>query len=245
MNTLIALGTGAAFLYSTWVVATGGKDVYFEAAAVIVVLILLGRMLEARATGRASDAIRHLMNLQPATARVIRDGRAKQEIPLAEVRVGDVVVVRPGERVAVDGVVREGASEIDESMLTGESLPVAKTPGSQVFGGTVNGDGRFPLRGEEGRARHGAGANHRAGEARAGVEGAGRAAGRCGERLLHGRGAGDCAGDFRGLAVLCAGGSRGGECGRGPDHRLPLRDGSGDADRDHVPAPDAARSAES
>jgi Cu+-exporting ATPase len=142
MNTLIALGTGAAFIYSTGVIATGGKGVYFESAAVIVVLILVGRMLEARATGRASDAIRHLMNLQPATARVIRDGR-EQEIPLAEVQVGEMVVVRPGERVAVDGVVREGASEIDESMLTGESLAVAKAAGSEVFGGTVNGTGAF------------------------------------------------------------------------------------------------------
>ncbi len=146
MNTLIAMGTGAAFLYSTWVIATGGRgtnnDVYFEAAAVIVVLILLGRMLEANARGRASDAIRHLMNLQPSTARVIRNG-VEQEIPLADVNRGDVVVVRPGERVAVDGVVREGASEIDESMLTGESLPVAKTAGSEVFGGTVNGTGAF------------------------------------------------------------------------------------------------------
>jgi P-type Cu+ transporter len=146
MNTLIAMGTGAAFLYSTWVVAAGGwgphHDVYFEAAAVIVTLVLLGRMLESRATGRASDAIRHLMNLQPSTARVMRDGR-EQETPLADVRVGDMVVVRPGERVAVDGVVREGISEIDESMLTGESLSVAKTDGSQVFGGTVNGTGAF------------------------------------------------------------------------------------------------------
>ncbi len=142
MNTLIALGTGAAFLYSTWVLLTGGRDVYFEAASVIVVLILVGRLLEARATGKASDAIRHLMNLRPATARVVRDG-SEREIPLAEVRVGDIVVVRPGERVAVDGVVRDGASEIDESMLTGESLPVSKAVGSDVFGGTMNGTGAF------------------------------------------------------------------------------------------------------
>jgi len=142
MNTLIAMGTGAAFLYSSWAVATGGTDVYFEAAAVIVTLVLLGRMLEARATGRASDAIRHLMNLQPSTARVIRDG-VEQETPLAEVRVADIVVVRPGERVAVDGIVCDGISEIDESMLTGESPAVAKSAGSQVFGGTVNGTGAF------------------------------------------------------------------------------------------------------
>ena len=142
MNTLIALGTGTAFLYSVWVVFTGGMGVYFEASAVIVVLVLLGRMLEARARGRASDAIRKLMNLQPPVARVLRGG-VESEIPLAEVLVGDQVIVRPGERVPVDGVVREGASEIDESMLTGESLPVAKLPGSEVSGGTVNGAGAF------------------------------------------------------------------------------------------------------
>jgi Cu+-exporting ATPase len=142
MNTLIALGTGTSFAYSTWVLATGGRDVYFEAAAVIIVLVLLGRMLEARARGRASDAIRKLMNLQPPVARVVRNG-VETEIPLAELAVGDEVVVKPGDRVPVDGVVREGASEIDESMLTGESLPVNKTVGTAVFGGTVNGAGAF------------------------------------------------------------------------------------------------------
>jgi Cu+-exporting ATPase len=142
MNTLIALGTGTAFLYSVWVLATGGMDVYFEAAAVIVTLVLLGRTLEARARGRASDAIRKLIDLQPPVARVVRDGK-EAEIPLADLRVGDEVIVKPGERVPVDGTLREGASEIDESMLTGESLPVAKSPGSQVFGGTVNGSGAF------------------------------------------------------------------------------------------------------
>jgi Cu+-exporting ATPase len=142
MNTLIALGTSAAFVFSTWVVFSGGSDVYFEAAAVIVVLVLLGRMLEARARGRASDAIHKLMDLQPTSARVVRDGK-ETEIPLSDVRVGDEVIVRPGDRVPVDGVVLEGASDIDESMLSGESLPVAKSPGSMVSGGTVNGDGAF------------------------------------------------------------------------------------------------------
>jgi Cu+-exporting ATPase len=142
MNTLIAMGTGAAFLYSCWVIATGGSEVYFEAAAVITVLVLLGRMLENRATGRASDSIRRLLNLQPATARVVRK-ETEQEVPLADVRVGDIVIVRPGERVAVDGTVREGASEIDESMLTGESLPVPKNAGATVHAGTVNGTGAF------------------------------------------------------------------------------------------------------
>ncbi len=142
MNTLIALGTGTAFLYSAFELATGGTEVYFEAAAVIVVLILLGRTLEARATGRASDAIRHLMNLQPSTARVVRDGN-EQEIPLGDVRAGDLLIVRPGERVPVDGVVRDGASEIDESMLSGESFPVSKSAGSEVYAGTANGTGAF------------------------------------------------------------------------------------------------------
>jgi P-type Cu+ transporter len=142
MNTLIALGTGTAFMYSTFVVATGGTNVYFEAAAVIVVLILLGRTLEARAQGKAFDAIRHLMNLQPSTVRVVRDG-SEREISLADVRPGDLVIVKPGERVGVDGVVVDGSSEIDESMLTGESLPVPKSPGANVFAGTANGTGAF------------------------------------------------------------------------------------------------------
>lgn len=142
MNTLIALGTGTAFLYSAWVVATRGRGVYFEAAAVIVVLVLLGRMLEARAQGKASDSIRRLIALQPATARVVR-GADESEIPLAEVQIGDVLIVRPGERVPVDGLVRDGSSEIDESMLTGESLPVSKAAGAEVFAGTVNGTGAF------------------------------------------------------------------------------------------------------
>ncbi|MEP6716655.1 MAG: copper-translocating P-type ATPase, partial [Terriglobia bacterium] len=136
------LGTGAAFLYSAWVALRGGMEVYFEAAAVIVVLVLLGRMLEARARGRASDAIRQLMHLQPSTARVIR-AAAELEIPLTEVQTGDILIVKPGERVPVDGVVSEGGTDIDESMLTGESLPTPKTAGSQVFGGTLNGSGAF------------------------------------------------------------------------------------------------------
>jgi Cu+-exporting ATPase len=142
MNSLIALGTGAAFLYSLQVIATGGTDVYFEAAAVIIVLILVGRTLEARAQGRASGAIRRLMTLQPSTARVIRNDR-EEEIVLADVLIGDLLIVRPGERVPVDGVIREGASDVDESMLTGESLPVAKMPGAKVFAGTASGAGAF------------------------------------------------------------------------------------------------------
>ncbi len=147
MNSLIALGTGAAFLYSLAVTLRGGHQVYYEAAAVIVTLILLGRILEARARGKASDAIRHLRELQPKTARVVRDG-AESDIPIEQVGVGDIVVVRPGEKIPVDGAVREGESAVDESMLTGESMPVDKKPGDAVYGGAINRSGslRFEAR---------------------------------------------------------------------------------------------------
>jgi Cu+-exporting ATPase len=147
MNTLIALGTGAAFLYSLAVTLSGGHAVYYEAAAVIVTLILLGQVLEARARGKASEAIRHLRELQPKTARVLRDG-AERDIPIEQVLVGDVVVVRPGEKIPVDGAVREGDSAVDESMLSGESMPVDKKPGDAVYGGTINRSGslRFEAR---------------------------------------------------------------------------------------------------
>ncbi|MBZ5579474.1 MAG: cadmium-translocating P-type ATPase [Acidobacteriia bacterium] len=140
MNTLIALGTGAAFLDSVFETVRGGHEVYYEAAAVIIALILLGRTLEARARGKASEAIRRLMDLQPPTARVVRDG-AEGEVALEDVRVGDRVVVRPGERIPVDGTVVEGESAVDESMLTGESLPVEKGRGAAVFAGTINRSG--------------------------------------------------------------------------------------------------------
>jgi Cu+-exporting ATPase len=142
MNTLIALGTGAAFLYSVFETWRGSHEVYYEAAAAIITLILLGRMLESRARGKASEAIRRLMDLQPPTARVMRDG-AETEVPLADVRVGDAIVVRPGERIPVDGTVLEGESAVDESMLTGESLPVEKSRGAAVFAGTINRSGAF------------------------------------------------------------------------------------------------------
>jgi P-type Cu+ transporter len=144
MNTLIALGTGAAFLYSVSETLRGGHDVYYEAAAAIIALILLGRTLEARARGKASAAIRRLMDLQPLMARIVRDG-AETEVPLAEVRRGDVVVVRPGERIPVDGALIEGFSAVDESMLTGESMPVDKGPGEAVFTGTMNRSGAFRM----------------------------------------------------------------------------------------------------
>jgi len=142
MNTLIALGTGAAFLYSLYATLRAIHEVYYEAAAVIIALILLGRTLEARARGRASEAIRRLMDLQPPVARVIRNG-VETETPVEDVRPGDVLVVRPGERIAVDGAVIEGESAVDESLLTGESMPVDKQPGAAVFAGTINRSGSF------------------------------------------------------------------------------------------------------
>ena len=148
MNTLIAIGTGAAYLYSLVATLTPrlltsrgvAPDVYYEAVILIIALILLGNAIEARARRQTGTALRTLTRLAPARARVIRDG-AEREVPLGEVRIGDVVVIRPGERVPVDGVVLEGTSALDESMLTGESMPVAKSAGSLVIGGTLNGTG--------------------------------------------------------------------------------------------------------
>ena len=142
MNTLIAIGTSTAYLYSIAVTATGGLagqsgHTYFDTSAVIIALILFGRLLEARAKASAAGAIRSLIGMQPRTARVIRDGE-EQDIPASEVRPGDAISVRPGERIPADGVVTEGATAIDESMLTGESLPVEKQVGATVYGGTVN-----------------------------------------------------------------------------------------------------------
>ncbi len=138
MDVLVALGSSAAYFYSlpvTW--GWVGGHVYFETAAVIITLIKLGKFLEARAKGRTSEAIKKLMGLRPRTARVVRDGQ-EQDVPVDDVRVGDLVLVRPGEKLPVDGVVVEGRSAVDESMLTGESLPVDKGPGDAVIGATLN-----------------------------------------------------------------------------------------------------------
>jgi P-type Cu+ transporter len=151
MNALVAIGTGAAWSYSTVaLIATGylpagTQHVYFEAAAVIVTLILIGRYLEAAAKGRTGEAIQRLLRLQPKTARVVRDGDA-QEVPVSSVQVGDRVQVRPGERIPLDGAVCEGFSYVDESMITGEPIPVAKETGDAVVGGTVNGTGMLIVR---------------------------------------------------------------------------------------------------
>ncbi|MBI3109191.1 MAG: copper-translocating P-type ATPase [Candidatus Rokubacteria bacterium] len=150
MNTLIAVGTSAAYLYSVGLIVFPGffeaqgvaREVYFDTSTIIITLILLGRYLEAVARGRTSEAIKKLIGLQPRTARVIRDG-AETDIPVAEVAPRDLVVVRPGEKVPVDGVVRRGASSLDESMVTGESMPVDKKAGDEVIGATLNTTGSF------------------------------------------------------------------------------------------------------
>jgi Cu+-exporting ATPase len=153
MNTLIAVGTSAAYFYS--LAATlfpsffelGGirPEVYFDTSAVIIVLILLGRLLEARAKGQTSEAIRKLAGLQPKTARVIREAK-EIDIPVEEVLVGDGVVVRPGEKIPVDGIVIRGKSAVDESMITGESMPVGKKAGDEVIGATINRTGSFEFK---------------------------------------------------------------------------------------------------
>ncbi|HKK09070.1 MAG TPA: heavy metal translocating P-type ATPase, partial [Gemmatimonadota bacterium] len=151
MNTLIGLGTAAAWLYSAAVVLfpglfpAGTAEPFFDVAAVVITQVLLGQALEVRARGRTSEAIRALLGLRARTARVVRDG-AEHDIPVEEVLVGDLVVVRPGEKVPVDGEVVDGRSAVDESMVTGESLPVEKGPGDEVIGATINRTGSFRFR---------------------------------------------------------------------------------------------------
>ena len=143
MNTLIAVGTGSAFLYSAavtffpFIFPAGLQHVYYDTAAVIIALILFGRLMESRAKKKTSDAIHHLMALQPKTARVVRNGE-ELEIPISEVEVGDIVMVRPGEKIPVNGVVKSGRTSVDEAMITGESIPVEKNINDMVIGGTIN-----------------------------------------------------------------------------------------------------------
>jgi len=153
MNALVAMGTGAAFLYSLFVTLAPGffhsrglaTDVYYEAAILILGFVVAGRAMEARAKRQTTSALRQLIHLQPPTARVVRDGR-ENEIPVGDVHRGDVLLVRPGEKIPVDGEVADGSSYVDESMLTGEPAPVAKTAGASVVGGTVNTTGSFRYR---------------------------------------------------------------------------------------------------
>ena len=142
MDVLVALGTSSAYFFSLANMFTGSQDLYFETSAVLITLIILGKLLEARAKGQTSAAIKSLMGLQAKTARVVRESQ-ELDIPIEEVVVGDILVVRPGEKVPVDGIIVEGTSTIDESMLTGESLPVDKNVGDSVVGATINKFGAF------------------------------------------------------------------------------------------------------
>ena len=152
MNTLIAIGTGAAFLYSAaataapgWFVSDGARpDVYYEAVILIIALVLLGNAMEARAKRNTTRALKQLAKLQPSTARVRRNGE-DVDVPIADVHTGDVIIVRPGERIPVDGVIASGAGAVDESMLTGESIPVDKQPGDRVIGATINTSGSLEV----------------------------------------------------------------------------------------------------
>ncbi|MBL8078222.1 MAG: heavy metal translocating P-type ATPase [Anaerolineales bacterium] len=151
MNTLITLGTGAAWLYSTFAILfpsifpEGTSEPFYDVVAVVIALVVLGQALELRAKGQSSSAIKKLLGLQAKTARVIRDGK-EMDLPVEEVLVGDVIQVRPGEKVPVDGVIVEGSSAVDESMLTGESLPASKKMGDEVIGATINKTGAFKFR---------------------------------------------------------------------------------------------------
>src|SRR5207248_2201505 len=159
MFTLIAMGTGVAYVYSliavlvpgifpsSFIDMSGRPAVYFEAAAAIVTLVLLGQVLELRARSRTGAAIRALLDLAPRTARMVRDS-GEEDIPLDRVHVGDHLRVRPGEKIPVDGVVLEGRSSVDESMITGESIPVEKEPNSKVIGATINSTGSLVIRAE-------------------------------------------------------------------------------------------------
>jgi len=148
MDVLVAMGTSTAYLYSLYLLLSLGDqaagNLYFEASAVIITLVLLGKYMEARAKRGTTAAIRQLMDLRPKTARVLRDGQ-EVELPIAQLRKGDVVVVRPGESIPVDGEVAEGHSEVDESLITGESIPVDKQPGDKVTGGAINGTGLMQI----------------------------------------------------------------------------------------------------
>ena len=241
MNSLVALGTLAAWSYST--IATfapallpeGTRAVYFEAAGVIVTLILAGRWMEARAKGRTGAAIRHLIGLRPDTVLLSRDGDFV-EVPLADVAVGDVIMVRPGGRIAVDGMVMDGESYVDESMITGEPVPVAKTTDGRrdrrhhqwAKGTDLSRDG--------GRLKHRFGPDHRHGANRAGREIANSGAGRycsshfCACRIRHRRAHHRCVADLRPAAIA---GLRAGFRGGRPDHCLSLRNGTCDAHLDY------------
>ena len=247
MWTLISLGTGAAYLFSVASVlapglfpaslrdAHGLPPVYFEAAAVILILVLTGQVLELSARERTGDALRALLDLAPASARQVLDD-GEEDVPLEHVQPGDRLRVRPGESIPVDGLVLSGHSSVDESMLTGEPIPVEKTADDAVTGGTLERVRLLRDARRAGRRRHPAGAHHRSGRARAtqpradpGAGGSGRTvAGAGGRRRRRGRRRGLAAAGTPAGAVLRR--DRGGQC---PHYRLPVRARSGDADVDH------------
>ncbi len=149
MDVLIALGTSAAYFFSIYNIQTGNvAELYFETSAIIITLVILGRFMESKAKGKTSEAIKKLSGLQPRTARILKD-RKEIDVPVKEVVPGDILILRPGEKIPVDGEVIEGFSLIDESMLTGESIPVEKKPGDKVFGATLNRTGSFKFRAEK------------------------------------------------------------------------------------------------
>lgn len=144
MDTLISLGTLTALVYSFWIMAAGHAHLYFETGAVIAALILLGRYFEARSRGQASEAIEKLLDLGAKTAHLIRNGK-EEDVAIESVNVGDLLLVRPGEKIPVDGKIVDGKSSVDESMLTGESMPVGKTQDDNVFAATINLSGAFQM----------------------------------------------------------------------------------------------------
>ena len=233
MDVLVALGSTVAWGASVGVTLglVPGTDVYFETGAAIVTLVTLGKFLEARARRRASAALRALLDLRPVTARVVRDG-AEVEVAVEEVRVGETVVVRPGERVPVDGLIREGRSAFDESMVTGESMPVA--PGTRRRGDRSDRQqGRLrPRRGLAGRRGVDARPDRPSRRGRPGAQGADPGGRRRGRPLVRPARPRVRAGDAPRVALRRAHRppERPDERGRGPHHRLPLRDRPGDAD---------------
>jgi len=241
MNTLVVIGTSAAYLYS--VVATlapqlfaaGRADVYFDTSALIITLILLGRLLEARAKGRTNEAIKKLAGLQAKTARVMRYGE-EVDVPVENVEIGDFVVVRPGEKIPVDGLVLSGESAVDESMITGESIPVTKREGDEVIGATMNTSGSFRFEatkvGEDSALHQIMRMVEEAQGSKAPIQ---RLADRISGCLRAG---GDRRGGrhVRDLAPVRTRSSphlRAPERGGGSDHRVPVRDGSRYPDLDH------------
>ncbi|MCZ7628849.1 MAG: HAD-IC family P-type ATPase [Microthrixaceae bacterium] len=241
MNSLITVGTSAAFGYSLLVtvapalVPADVRQVYYEAVGVIITLILLGRLLEARAKAGTGEAIRKLIGLQARTATVVRDGKETQ-VPIEDVNPGDVIVVRPGEKVPVDGVTTDGKSSVDESMVTGESIPVTKTAGDTVIGATINQTGSFRFEATNVGSDTMLAQIILVGGAGSGLQGPDPAPSGCGLVLLRPCCHVDRRSDLRHLVHRRAGTGTDlalVRSGLGADHRMPVRPRSGHATVDH------------